>query len=178
MEFLREYTGPLPNWVWIAAIVLGITGYFLWQRFKGNSSADSASSNAGTSQAANDPNIDPNTGVPYNIESQIDPKTGLPAYYSNPGNTNLGTSTTPTTTGVPVTTPPPADYSAQYNALNAEYGQLMSAYKQDQTKYLTDAAKENARIWKLEHPGGGTSAPRPQGSPALTSGNSRFRSNQ
>lgn len=101
MQFLTRHFGPLPAWAYIVIAVIGGVAIYIWYRHNSSSSSSggsSSSSNAATNplNPDNDPNIDPNTGVPYALEEAIDPNTGEPYYYSN---------TTPSTT--PSAPPPP-----------------------------------------------------------------------
>jgi hypothetical protein len=90
--FGRLFAG-LPIWVWLLIVGGGLLlAFVILPRFTGKSGSSSSSA-TGT---ANDPNIDPNTGVPYNIESQINPATGLPAYY---GVGNAGGTMPPVVSG-------------------------------------------------------------------------------
>lgn len=76
--------GGVPNWAWAVAIAVGVgAAYFIPKLSTGQTQNQQATA----AQAANQlpSTIDPLTGVPYDIESQINPATGLPAYYGGPG---------------------------------------------------------------------------------------------
>lgn len=60
---LKKKIGPLPVWAW--GVILGVAGYFLYERY---ASSSSSSSSPGTTGIL-DPNaVDPNTGLTYGQE--------------------------------------------------------------------------------------------------------------
>lgn len=110
MEFLTRKFGPFPVYVWALVIVGGIVLAIYIRSRTQNSSGGSQTAATNPFNPTNDPNIDPNTGVPYALEEQIDPNTGVPYYYEqNYGGTNNptnGTTNNPPTNPPPVTAPP------------------------------------------------------------------------
>lgn len=118
MSFLtRPLIGGIPTWVVI--IVVGVGGVLIYFWFKNRSStnaansAQSASGLPGANQNINplnpynDPNIDPNTGVPYAIEEGINPNTGLPNYYNSQGTPSSSSNPNPSLPTAPVPSPSP-----------------------------------------------------------------------
>lgn len=84
MESIVQIFKKLPPWGWVAVIGGGVLVAFVLPKFLGNQSvhsSDQTSPDAGTANAGLPSTIDPLTGVPYDIESQVNPATGLPAYY-------------------------------------------------------------------------------------------------
>lgn len=95
MSFFTQNIGPLPVWGWLVAIIGGVVLFFVIRRStSGTSGATTGSPTAATTSPLNptaDPQIDPNTGVPYALEEAIDPATGTPYYYqTNYGANNMG----------------------------------------------------------------------------------------
>lgn len=114
MQFLMRKIGPLPTWAYIGIVVVGgVVFYIWWRHYTGSSSSSQTPAATNPLNPTNDPNIDPNTGVPYALEEAINPATGQPYYYSNPyGNPTSTTSNPPTSTTsnppyTPVYTNPP-----------------------------------------------------------------------
>jgi hypothetical protein len=89
-KLLTTKTGPLPNWGWLVAIVVG--GGVAWYFMRQSGSTSQTGSSNGTANAGLPDTIDPLTGVPYAVEQAINPNTGLPAYYGGAGVTNTGTN--------------------------------------------------------------------------------------
>lgn len=92
--------------VWVVGLVViggGIAAYFLF--FRHRSSSSSGTLGQSTQPPIDTSQIDPITGVPWTVEEQTNPNTGLPNYYNNTGNngttgpTAPGTSVTATTRG-------------------------------------------------------------------------------
>lgn len=130
MRFLTRKIGFLPVWAYAVIVVIGGVVFYIWfknyqaNKNTANTVAQSTSGVAGANQNYNplnptgDPNIDPNTGVPYQLEEAVNPQTGAPYYYSPPQSGPVTTSpptdqTTPTDTSTtpastPSTPPPPA----------------------------------------------------------------------
>lgn len=84
MDSLQALFKKIPAWGWVAVAGGVIVVAFVLPRFIGNQSvhsADQTATDAGTPNAGLPSSIDPLTGVPYDIESQVNPATGLPAYY-------------------------------------------------------------------------------------------------
>lgn len=88
--------GPFPVWVWGVGVALGL-GVVWYVRTR---SSASSSNSGGPGTLGSTPSgqqmpqydysgIDPFTGVPYTIEEQVNPNTGLPNYY-NPQNPSTG----------------------------------------------------------------------------------------
>jgi hypothetical protein len=57
-SFLKRQIGPLPVWVWLALILFGAVGYYLWSKKKAASTTSSASS-SDTSTGTTDSNLIP-----------------------------------------------------------------------------------------------------------------------
>lgn len=111
-EFLRRPIAGMPAWVWLIVVVGGGVAVAIFIRRQGSSNSQSGTlgSNPGGQQAPGDySQIDPYTGVPYTIESQINPNTGLPAYYGGPGvdNNNAGSQISGPPAPPSGTPPPP-----------------------------------------------------------------------
>lgn len=96
LSFLTQKLGGLPVWAW--GLLVAGTGVAVWFFIR----KQGGGATLGSSQQPNDPNIDPNTGVPYSIEEAINPATGLPAYYGGPG-------VDPNIAPTPPPTQPPGD---------------------------------------------------------------------
>lgn len=82
---LHGRVGPFPVWLIAGVVVIGGVVFFIWWR---NNQANNSSNATPTNSLnpTNDPNIDPNTGVPYSLEEMVDPNTGIPYYFeNNPG---------------------------------------------------------------------------------------------
>lgn len=90
----------LPMWAWVLAGGGAILVVIYLKRRQGASSDQSVT---GGPSGSNVPStIDPYTGVPYSIESAVNPATGLPAYYGTGssgtpgvGGQGAGSGTTP-----------------------------------------------------------------------------------
>lgn len=101
LDFLsaRVFGVPVIFVIIAGGVVVAIFAPKLLAKFTGNSASSSTNLGGTTADAAAVTNgtIDPNTGVPYNIESQTDPNTGVPFYYEQAGNVaSSGANTTPT----------------------------------------------------------------------------------
>lgn len=118
-ELLSRDIGGLPAWAWGLIVLGGGIGLFFFIRRQSGSSGSTSGALGQNSSSAAAPDmsqIDPNTGIPYSIESQTNPATGLPAYYGGPGvDQSLPTNSpvpdpapTPTPTPTPSPTPTPA----------------------------------------------------------------------
>jgi hypothetical protein len=81
-QLMAAKIGPVPVPLAIAAVVGGV-GYLIYKNRK--SAATSANNGLGNNATPPDPNIDPTTGVPWDIERMTNPNTGLPNYYGGPG---------------------------------------------------------------------------------------------
>lgn len=104
MEILQQRILGMP--LWVIAIVVGGAGIGLAYVLKKNSGSTSGAQTLGQSAQPVPSEIDPYTGVPYNIESQPNPNNnGLPAYYGGPG-VDSPVTPTPTDPG-PVAHPGP-----------------------------------------------------------------------
>jgi hypothetical protein len=80
MSFLQGTLFGMPTWLVLLIVGVGGVGIALFLRRRSGSTTTGLG--GPTSPApATDPNIDPNTGVPYAIEEQINPNTGRPNYY-------------------------------------------------------------------------------------------------
>jgi hypothetical protein len=132
MAFLSRRLGPLPAWAYIAIVVIGgVVFYIWWRHYTSTQSSNNASQAQSTSGVAganpaynplnpsNDPNIDPNTGVPYQLEEAINPNTGIPYYYSTQG--TPGTPSAPSTP-TPIANQYPNIYQWKYNKPNPDQG--------------------------------------------------------
>ena len=119
--FTRQVFG-FPVWLWGGIIVVGVgLALYMRKRQQNASNQTGTGTQTTTSGAANLPDtIDPLTGVPYNIESAINPQTGLPAYYgtgnSSPVSSNPGPSGGPVSSGS-TGNPPPVLAGSTGNAL-------------------------------------------------------------
>lgn len=104
LEFLSKDLGGIPVWAWGLIVGGAGVGLFLFIRSQQSSSSGSTLGSSGGNNGSIDTSqIDPNTGIPYTIESDINPATGLPAYYGGPGVTSPpGTDTA--TSGLPAGT--------------------------------------------------------------------------
>lgn len=86
MNFLQSKLGPFPVWVWGLVVIGGVVVFIIVRKMQnGNTSGTSTLGQNSAGQVnplnpTNDPNLDPNTGIPYQIEEAIDPNTGLPYY--------------------------------------------------------------------------------------------------
>lgn len=111
-DFLKRPIFGLPGWVVVGVVLIGGIGLFLFiRKSQGNSNASTLGQNP-TGPAPDLSQIDPYTGVPYSIEGQTNPATGLPAYYGGPGvDQNPPPTTNPGPSGPtqrPYSTPPDA----------------------------------------------------------------------
>jgi hypothetical protein len=146
MAVLSRRLGPLPMWAYIAIVVIGGVVFYLWWRHYTNSNAanqaQSTSGIAGANPAydplnpTNDPNIDPNTGVPYQLEEATNPATGAPYYYSSPTS-----SPPPSTTTTPVVTPPTSSGGEQIPAGGKGYT-FQTVGNTGQTNHLYNVAMQ------------------------------------
>lgn len=122
MTFLSQRLGPFPVWVWGVVLIGGVVVVLVVKRMQ-NGTTTNASGVLGQNSAgqvnplnpSNDPNIDPNTGVPYQIEEAVDPNTGMPYYFQltggatsqgQAGGGSNGSTTPPSSGGGPSTCPP------------------------------------------------------------------------
>jgi hypothetical protein len=48
MAFLKRPIGPLPLWVWLALLLFGAVGYFLWKKKQAASSTSASNTSTGT----------------------------------------------------------------------------------------------------------------------------------
>lgn len=115
MNELQARLGPLPLWGWlVAGVALGGAALLFWKRQKGTSGGTTLgqSQQSGPQPNYNYSSLDPLTGVPYSVESQVNPNTGLPNYY----NTQTP-SPTPNPVGPP-TVRPPDDATAAWRTIN------------------------------------------------------------
>lgn len=103
LEFLSRDIGGLPAWAWGLIVGGGALGLVIFLRRQQGGPGSTLGQN---NQAPTDPTyggvIDPFTGVPYSIESQVNPATGLPNYYN------------PDPAPTPTPTPTPAGEDIQY----------------------------------------------------------------
>lgn len=84
-ELLNARILGMPAWL-VGGVVIGGGLALAWYIRRGRGSGSGAlGQNSAASAAPADPNIDPNTGVPYSVEEATNPATGLPAYYGTPG---------------------------------------------------------------------------------------------
>lgn len=102
LESLSRTFGGIPPWLIVGGVVVIVGAVVLWPRISG--ALGLGGSAGGGSGTPIDPTaggqIDPYTGVPYTIESQINPATGLPAYYgTGSGGVESGTGSTGSSTG-------------------------------------------------------------------------------
>lgn len=101
-DILKRPIGGLPAWAWLG-IVGGGAILLVWYLRKNSSSSGSAGalgqSSSQNVDATYGGQIDPYTGVPYSIESQTNPNTGLPAYYGGQGVDTTSTTAGGTQTG-------------------------------------------------------------------------------
>jgi hypothetical protein len=107
MDFLMQQIGPFPLVVWAGIVVGGaLLAWWLSRRLGGGGGARA---NAPTA----DPNIDQTTGLPYTVENQTDPRTGLPVYtlYNPPPTPTGGGGGGP---------PPPGDHLLSTAELEAQ----------------------------------------------------------
>ena len=88
MNFLQGRIFGLPVWlVGGLALGVGVVVYIVVRRRNAASSTGGALGQ-NTTATPPDPNLDPNTGIPWSVEEAIDPNTGLPVYMTllNQGN--------------------------------------------------------------------------------------------
>src|SRR5215475_8319936 len=78
LEALKGETFGVPNWLLVGIGGVGIAVFApkLLKKFTGG--GDEKGGLGNTAGVSTDPNIDPNTGVPWSVENAIDPNTGLP----------------------------------------------------------------------------------------------------
>lgn len=81
-QFLHGRILGLPAWLVGIAVVGAGVGIYLIIKHRAGSSSGSGGGVLGqnTNAQPSDPNIDPNTGVPYAVEEATDPNTGMPVY--------------------------------------------------------------------------------------------------
>jgi hypothetical protein len=112
-DVLGAHVGPVPVWLIVGAGAVAVA-VFAPKLFNKSASTLTGSNTSGA--AVMDSNVDPTTGIPYQIEQQSNPQTGLPNYYNQPG---FGL---PTNYGAPPSATPAATtdpYAAQKtNAIN------------------------------------------------------------
>ena len=172
LDFLQGEIGGLPKWAWGLIVIGGGIGLYLFIRHQQGGGASSA-----LGQQAATPidtsQLDPYTGVPYNIESSTNPATGLPAYYGGPGVDPATQTPTPTPTPTPssgnkVTTTTGSQNLQQYAAAygttpsNIYYNNLNSWLKSpgNYQKYLTAPIPAGKSLYLA----GATQYPAPTGS--------------
>lgn len=97
---LKKKIGPLPVWAW--GLILGVVGYFAYERY---SASSSSSSGTASTTGILDPNaVDPNTGLTYGEEEQAALNNNAEAAsgggtgggVSGPTDSGLGSTVTPT----------------------------------------------------------------------------------
>lgn len=101
-SFLTRRVFGMPLWLVGGIVIIGGVALALYIRGRNQTPSGQALGQSG-STGIGDPNIDPNTGVPYSVEDAIDPNTGLPAYFD--------LFPPPTTTSSPPPAPPPGPTS-------------------------------------------------------------------
>jgi hypothetical protein len=101
-QLMSAKLGPVPVPLVIITVVAGV-GYLIYKRNKASSGGNQGLGNNGTPP---DPRIDPTTGVPWDIENQINPNTGLPNYYGGPG-IDTGANAGASGSGGPINEIPP-----------------------------------------------------------------------
>lgn len=80
MNFLNRPLLGLPLWIWLLVVLGGVLiAVPLIKKFTGGGSSNSLGSGQ-TTTTTPDANIDPNTGIPYAVETATNPATGLPNY--------------------------------------------------------------------------------------------------
>jgi hypothetical protein len=114
-SFLTQTFAGVPLWLAGSVVIVGGALLYIWFKHRSTTNAaNQAQSTSGVSGAnpaynplnpSNDPNIDSNTGVPYQIEQAINPNTNTPYYYSSASSPSPTPS--PTDTTAMTTTPAP-----------------------------------------------------------------------
>lgn len=103
--FLTRRVFGMPLWLVGGIVIIGGVALALYIRGRNAGPSEKALGQSGSS-GVGDPNIDPNTGVPYSVEDAIDPNTGLPAYFDL-----FPPPSQPASTPAPQQTPPPGPVS-------------------------------------------------------------------
>jgi len=104
-SILTRKTGPLPNWVWMALLLLGALVFSMWQRNK------DAAANDNTDDTADSSISEPNNQTPppvFILPQNPQPTVPVNVTVNNPAAPATPPTAPPSTPKPPPTTPPPA----------------------------------------------------------------------